>query len=52
MTLADDLDHIAEHIGDDQDGLPLHSKNTILLAAKALRKPPPPAWAETEQDDE
>ena len=37
MTLPDDLNHLAEHLSDDHDGLPLHSKNTVLLAAKALR---------------
>jgi hypothetical protein len=37
MSIADDLDHIAEHVGDNDYNLPLMAKNTLLLAAKALR---------------
>lgn len=37
MSLADELELHAEHISDDQPGIPVGSKNTLLLAAKALR---------------
>ena len=36
--LPDKLDLIAEHIGDDQPNLPEGAKNTILLAAKAIKE--------------
>ena len=36
--LPDDLDLIAEHIGDDQPNLPEGAKNTILLAARAIKE--------------
>ena len=36
MTLPDDLYHLAAHLADDHDGLPVGSKNTVLLAAKAI----------------
>ena len=35
--LPDELDLIAEHIGDDQPNLPEGAKNTILLAAKEIK---------------
>ena len=35
--IPDELDLIAEHIGDDQPNLPEGAKNTILLAARAIR---------------
>ena len=36
--IPDELDLIAEHIGDDQPNLPEGAKNTILLAAKAIKE--------------
>lgn len=36
--LIDRLEHLAEHIGDDDYNLPLMAKSTVLEAAKALRQ--------------